>query len=324
MSSLAVLCVDDEKLVLDSLKDELESMVIEQGLILETAESGEEAVEVFEENLRDGIETAVIIADQIMPKMKGDELLIDLHKRSPYTLNILLTGQAEAISVGNIINNASLYRYISKPWHPMDLRLTVLESIKKYKIDCELEEQRALIEDLKVNVVESFINYEEVELSDEELYNKVFFTRFLNSLDPVSLKWVTDATMGLICADNKITRVELVYVNALVNANKSSARVHHIVNTIREKEPPTMDILKVSNQMAYKILDRLIGLVVSGGKLSKQEAKYLIFLGGKLGIDKQPTQMLLDHAQEEIQAKLKKQKLLNSVKNIPLVYKAYS
>jgi len=56
--------------------------------IIETAESGEDALELFEELLADQYEVPAIISDQIMPDMKGDELLQHVHAISPNTLKI--------------------------------------------------------------------------------------------------------------------------------------------------------------------------------------------------------------------------------------------
>lgn len=131
MNKLAIICVDDEKIVLLSLRDQLTNYLGKEYEI-EVAESGDEAIEIFEELDREGLEIPLIITDQIMPGMKGDELLISLHNKYPTTLKILLTGQASAEAVGNAVNHANLYRYIAKPWEKTDLCLTVTEAIRSY------------------------------------------------------------------------------------------------------------------------------------------------------------------------------------------------
>ncbi len=140
MSKLAILCVDDEKIVLDSLKEQLRAQ-FESDVMIETAESGMDALEIIEELAEDDLELGVIISDQIMPEMKGDELLKAVHEMLPRTLKILLTGQADAQAVGNAVNSANLYRYIAKPWQATDLVLTVKEALRSYKRDKQLEEQ---------------------------------------------------------------------------------------------------------------------------------------------------------------------------------------
>ncbi|HEY9728657.1 MAG TPA: adenylate/guanylate cyclase domain-containing protein [Chroococcales cyanobacterium] len=148
MSKGAIVCVDDERIVLISLRDQLKRY-LENEYEIELAESGEEALEIFAELQEDDIEIPLIISDQIMPGMKGDELLVEVHSRYPKTLKILLTGQASADAVGNAVNAANLYRYIAKPWDAADLCLTVTEALRSYDLDKQLAEQNEALK--KIN-----------------------------------------------------------------------------------------------------------------------------------------------------------------------------
>jgi diguanylate cyclase (GGDEF)-like protein len=87
----------------------------------------------------------VVIADQIMPGMKGVELLEEIHRRSPATTKILLTGQAGLDAVVAAINRAGLNRYIPKPWEEPDLRLAVENLLRQYRLD---RQNQQLLEDL--------------------------------------------------------------------------------------------------------------------------------------------------------------------------------
>jgi len=141
-----IVCVDDEKTILNSLEMELMDALGDDYLI-ETAESGLDALEIIEELLAEGIELPVVISDQIMPSMKGDELLTQVHAITPKTLTILLTGQADAEAVGKAVNSANLYRYIPKPWESTDLHLTVTEALKSYFQEKELAQFYASLEE---------------------------------------------------------------------------------------------------------------------------------------------------------------------------------
>ena len=147
MSKPVILCVDDEKIVLDSLKSQLKKS-FGSDFEIEIAESGEEALEIIEEFIEDEIDLPVIISDQIMPGMKGDELLIEVNTLLPDTLKILLTGQASADAVGNAVNQAKLYRYIAKPWEHSDLALTVKEAVRSFFQNKQLELQNIQLEKL--------------------------------------------------------------------------------------------------------------------------------------------------------------------------------
>ena len=140
LQKAAILCVDDEIIVLDSLKRELRQ-VLNQQYSLELAESGQDGIEVMEELLEDGYDVPVVIVDYIMPDMKGADLLRHIHTRSPGTRTILLTGQADAEGIARAVNEANLYRYIAKPWQKEDLALTVKEAIRSYLQDKTLEKK---------------------------------------------------------------------------------------------------------------------------------------------------------------------------------------
>lgn len=140
MKKPVIICVDDEQTVPDSLEIEVNKALPEDYLI-ETAADGAEALELLTELLAEQYEVALLIVDYIMPGMKGDELLIGMHERSPKTIKIMLTGQAEIEGVWNAIRHAKLYRYISKPWEVSDLRLTEKEAVNSYIQDRKLVQQ---------------------------------------------------------------------------------------------------------------------------------------------------------------------------------------
>lgn len=142
-----ILCVDDEIMVLKSLEKELRHNLGNDYLI-ETAESADEAIEVFSELIEDDYDVPLVISDYIMPGIKGDELLQNIYKISPNTLTVMLTGQASIEGISNAVNNANLYRYIAKPWVQHDLLLTISKAIKSYFQDRKLEEQNKLLVDL--------------------------------------------------------------------------------------------------------------------------------------------------------------------------------
>ncbi len=143
-----ILCVDDVKEVLDTLDEQLNAHLGKQ-FTIECCLSGEEALEVMEDSLRKGKEIAVLIADVIMPGMKGDELLIRAHNLSPRTLNIMLTGEAGTVNhVTNAINKAKLYRFINKPWDMKDMQLTIEEAAKSYMQRATIEEQNRVLRTL--------------------------------------------------------------------------------------------------------------------------------------------------------------------------------
>lgn len=120
MSTTAILCVDDEVMVLSSLEIELRS-AFGDSFLYEFAESGEEALELIEELREEGVTIVAIVSDWLMPGMKGDEFLIEVHKRFPEITSIMLTGQADLRAIEKAKQYAALSHCLYKPWKSQEL-----------------------------------------------------------------------------------------------------------------------------------------------------------------------------------------------------------
>lgn len=129
MTKSAILCVDDEKMVLNSLKSQLKNK-FQSSYRLEFAESADEAFEVIEELYQNGIQVLVIVSDWLMPGIKGDEFLILVHQKFPRITKVMLTGQAEKSAIERAEKEANLFKCLNKPWDEQDLIDTILEGLK--------------------------------------------------------------------------------------------------------------------------------------------------------------------------------------------------
>ncbi|MEA5420981.1 PAS domain S-box protein [Spirulina sp. CCNP1310] len=147
MGKPTIICVDDEQLVLASLRDSLHQALGNE-YVVEIAESGEEALELITELLASATEIPLIISDQLMPGLKGDELLAEIHRYSPRTLKVMLTGQATPDAVGRAVNHANLYRYIPKPWSGLGLIEMVKSALEQYFQNQDVHEVNSVLEEL--------------------------------------------------------------------------------------------------------------------------------------------------------------------------------
>jgi CheY-like chemotaxis protein len=129
----AILCVDDEVAILKSLRRQLKQ-AFQDTYIYESAESAEEALDVIEELQKGNIGTIVIVSDWLMPGMKGDDFLIEVHKKYPNVIKILLTGQANEEAIDRATNKADLHRYIHKPWEDSDLIECIESGLAKLEL----------------------------------------------------------------------------------------------------------------------------------------------------------------------------------------------
>ena len=116
----AILCVDDEAMILDSLREQLHRNFGDDCLY-EAAESVAEAWEVIEDLYADGTRILVIVSDWLMPGTRGDEFLIQTYQRFPEIRTIMLTGQADADAISRVQVEAKLYAYLRKPWQEEEL-----------------------------------------------------------------------------------------------------------------------------------------------------------------------------------------------------------
>ena len=145
MNRTAIICVDDEEIILNSLGKQLKRN-FGKNYDIELFSNPQEALFVCAELEAGGISVALVISDQRMPGMTGDEFLIRLHASYPKVIKILLTGQADADSVGNIVNTAGLFGYIAKPWQETNLILTVKKALQSYEQEQQIAEQNATLQ----------------------------------------------------------------------------------------------------------------------------------------------------------------------------------
>ncbi len=128
-----ILCVDDE---IDNL-DALERLLRSKYSVLK-AVSGLDALQVLDKNPGP---ISVIITDQRMPNMTGVQLLEQSIKTHPDSIRILLTGYTDIESIIEAVNSGQIYRYINKPWDPVDLTATVDRAVEKFSLLAELKQK---------------------------------------------------------------------------------------------------------------------------------------------------------------------------------------
>jgi len=125
-----ILCVDDEKMILESIKRQLKDE-FGQTYQYEFAENAEDAMELLEELEEDNEEILVLVSDWLMPGKKGDEFLMDVHKQYPNMVKIMLTGQADDDAIERAKKQANIDRCLRKPWNDEELVETIKSGLEK-------------------------------------------------------------------------------------------------------------------------------------------------------------------------------------------------
>ena len=132
-----LLFVDDEPDIVDSLHRSFR-----KGYNILTATSGQEAIECIKSHPVD-----LIISDQRMPGVTGDEVLKAAKELQPGAIRILLTGYSDLESLVKCINEAGIYKYLTKPWEPEDLKLTVTRALEHLDLDRRLKQASEHLKD---------------------------------------------------------------------------------------------------------------------------------------------------------------------------------
>ena len=130
MNKPVILCVDDEKVVLNSLKRQLKQ-AFGNDYQYEVAENADEALELIDELTQEDIGIILIVSDWLMPGMKGDEFLIKVHQKFPNIVKIMLTGQADEAAIERAKEQANLHCCLYKPWSQTELVETIKSALEK-------------------------------------------------------------------------------------------------------------------------------------------------------------------------------------------------
>ena len=161
-----ILCVDDESIFLENITIQLKETFGSEYEIISSKRSDLALEIVADCNLR-GVEIPIIICDQIMPVMRGDELFIRIHETNPETRNFLLVDFANTIETVNTLNKANIYRVLSKPIEPKDLIEIVNAVVNSFYARKALTEKNAALE-------KSFFYNSDTNLANWEKLQKRF------------------------------------------------------------------------------------------------------------------------------------------------------
>jgi signal transduction histidine kinase len=129
-----LLVVDDEPDLVQSVKDLLRF----EYKVLGATRASEGLRIMSAENVQ------IVMSDQRMPEMTGVEFLSSLRTTHPDTVRLLFTAYADLTAVIDAINQGNVYRYISKPWAPEELRMVLKQALEYHSL--HLERKRLLDE----------------------------------------------------------------------------------------------------------------------------------------------------------------------------------
>jgi DNA-binding NtrC family response regulator len=130
MTRDAIVCVDDEAIILMSIKQEIKDHFGGQ-FRYETAIDADEALLIIDNMLKKGINPVIIITDLSLNGKKGDQLIAEAAVKCPTIKGIIITGQADNETVEKLKDNSNIFSYIIKPWRKNELIHVIEKALAK-------------------------------------------------------------------------------------------------------------------------------------------------------------------------------------------------
>lgn len=160
-----ILCIDDESIFLESIENKLKETFGNEYSVI-TSKRSDLALEIVKDCNQKGIEIPIIICDQLMPNLRGDEFFIQVQKTNPDTRNFLLVDFFTTKETAHTLNKANVYRVLSKPIEPKDLIQIIQGVVNAFYAQKVLKEKNAALE-------KSFFHNSDTNLGNwEKLQNR--------------------------------------------------------------------------------------------------------------------------------------------------------
>jgi two-component system response regulator HupR/HoxA len=157
-----ILVVDDEVRLQETLR-----RIIDENYDVITVSSAREAEAILENEY-----VQVILCDQRMPQTTGVEFLSMVRDRWPEIVRIIISGYTDPEDTISAINDAGIYQYITKPWHPESLMLSIRNAAQLYQLQKE-NELLALEMKITTPTLQRYINEQREKLKESFHLNQI-------------------------------------------------------------------------------------------------------------------------------------------------------
>lgn len=292
MTKHTILCVDDE---IDNV-DALERLFRRKYTVLK-ATSGKEALEILDKNPGP---LALIITDQRMPEMTGVEFLEKTLDSHPETVRILLTGYTDLDSVIQAVNKGQIFRYLTKPWDPVDLTNTVDHAVEHFLLGQQLKQKNTelakALEELKsLDVAKSnfmiLINHElktpltsilsfsallsESTLNDED---KLMVNRISRSAD--RLKALVDDVLLVVRAETNQLKIDMQSTSFTQFDEASNKEIQDLIakkhlKVVSKLEPiPVMADVRLLKQVVLRLIHNAAKFGEDGSEIHVESRRH--------------------------------------------------
>lgn len=128
----AIVYVDDEKMALKAF-----NLAFGETFRTYTADNAQDGLKLIREH---GDEIGILMTDQRMPGEKGVWLLEQARQLRPRILRILVTAYTDFEAAIEAVNSGAIYKYVSKPWDPVQLELTLRQGLEFFAVQSERDQ----------------------------------------------------------------------------------------------------------------------------------------------------------------------------------------
>jgi len=190
VNDYTILAVDDNVEILEVL-----DMTLSQDYHFFKAQGAQEALDILSKE-----EVDLAIADQRMPGMTGIEFLEKTLEYNPRMIKILLTGFTDAEDLIKAINQSRVYKYITKPFRPNELKLVVKRALEHYEMERENGRLYQELQKSHKNLERDYLQLQK-EITKKEISNQIIGTspaihKIFNDIERISSSDITVLIMG--------------------------------------------------------------------------------------------------------------------------------
>jgi response regulator RpfG family c-di-GMP phosphodiesterase len=129
-----VLFVDDEPQLLSAIQ-----LTLRKHVQVQTAASAAQGLLALQESGP----FALVISDMRMPGMNGAQFLSKVRELAPQSVRMILSGQSDIQAAIDAVNDAQIYRFLSKPCPPDQLLAAIKDGLQQYRL---LTAEKVLLE----------------------------------------------------------------------------------------------------------------------------------------------------------------------------------
>lgn len=130
MTRRAIVCVDDESIILWSMVQEISEHFGER-FEYHSVTDPKKVVALLKSLESSGVETSLVISDWLMPGLKGDELVNLIAQDNPDIRAVIVTGHANETNVSEFRNHPNIRGVVAKPWITKQLLATIEKAVAR-------------------------------------------------------------------------------------------------------------------------------------------------------------------------------------------------